>query len=66
MCSSDLAAARERLEFGIERVTADGQRVLVRTSYATVDTLFGSDTKRLTALREIAGIELTEIRGLRE
>ncbi len=60
------AAARERLEFGIERVTADGQRVLVRTSYATVDTLFGSDTKRLTALREIAGIELTEIRGLRE
>ena len=59
-------ASRERLDFGIKRITSDGQHVLVQTRYATVDSLFGNDAKRLAALRDIAGIELTEILGVHE
>lgn len=59
-------AWRDQLEFGLERTTADGQCVLVRASYARVDTLLGGEPRRMDALREIAGIEVTEIRGLQE
>lgn len=56
---------RDRVEFGIERVGANGQRMLVQSSYSRVGNLVDVETGRYIKLQDIAGLAVTEIRAIR-
>ena len=56
---------RDRVEFGIERVGANGQRMLVQSSYSRVGNLVDVDTGRYVKLQDIAGLAVTEIRNIK-
>jgi len=56
---------RDRVEFGIERVGTNGQRMLVASSYSRVANLVDVETGRYVKLQDIAGLAVTEIRNIR-
>lgn len=56
---------RDRVDFGIERVGANGQRMLVQSSYSRVGNLVDVETGRYVKLQDIAGLAVTEIRAIR-
>lgn len=56
---------RDRVDFGIERVGANGQRMLVQSSYSRVGNLVDVETGRYVKLQDIAGLAVTEIRTIR-
>ena len=56
---------REKIEFGIERVGANGQRMLVQSSYSRVGNLVDVDSGRYVKLQDIAGLAVTEIRNVK-
>ncbi len=56
---------RDRVEFGIERVGANGQRMLVQSSYSRVGNLVDVETGRYIKLQDIAGLAVTEIRNIK-
>lgn len=55
---------RELIDFGIERVGANGQRMMVQSSYSRVGNLVDVDSGRYVKLQDIAGLAVTEIRGV--
>jgi adenylate cyclase len=55
---------RDRVRFGIERVGANGQRVMVPSSYSRVGNLVDVESGRFVKLQDIAGLAVTEIRGI--
>ena len=56
---------REKIDFGIERVGANGQRMLVQSSYSRVGNLVDVESGRFVKLQDIAGLAVTEIRNIR-
>jgi class 3 adenylate cyclase/DNA-binding transcriptional MerR regulator len=56
---------RERIDFGIERVGANGNRMLVQSSYSRVANLVDVESGRYVKLQDIAGLAVTEIRNIR-
>lgn len=56
---------RDRVEFGIERVGANGQRMLVQSSYSRVGNLVDVETGRYVKLQDIAGLAVTELRHIK-
>ncbi len=56
---------RERVDFGIERVGADGQRMLVQSSYSRVSNVVDVESGRYVKLQDIAGLPVTEIRNVK-
>ena len=56
---------REKIDFGIERVGAGGQRMLVQSSYSRVSNLVDLGSSRYGKLQDIAGLAVTEIRAVR-
>ncbi len=56
---------REKIDFGIERVGASGQRMLVQSSYSRVSNLVDVGSSRYGKLQDIAGLAVTEIRNVR-
>ena len=56
---------REKIDFGIERVGASGQRMLVQSSYSRVSNLVEVSSSRYGKLQDIAGLAVTEIRNMR-
>lgn len=58
------ATNRNQVQFGIERVGADGQRVQVHSSYSRVCNLVDLQTGRHLKLQDIAGLPVTEILGV--
>ena len=56
---------REKIDFGIERTGASGQRMLVQSSYSRVGNLVDVDSGRCVKLKDIAGLAVTEIRNIR-
>jgi adenylate cyclase len=55
------ADSRHQVQFGIERVGADGQRVQVSSSYSRVCNLVDVESGRYVKLKDIAGMPVTEI-----
>lgn len=55
---------RDRVQFGIERVGANGQRVMVPSSYSRVGNLVDVESGRYVKLQDIAGLAVTEIRSI--
>jgi adenylate cyclase len=56
---------RDRVEFGIERVGGNGQRMLVQSSYSRVSNLVDVDAGRHVKLQDISGLAVTEIRNIK-
>ena len=56
---------REKIDFGIERTGANGQRMMVQSSYSRVGNLVDTEAGRYIKLRDIAGLAVTEIRGMK-
>ena len=56
---------RDKVEFGIERVGANGQRLLVQSSYSRVGNLVDVESGRYIKLQDIAGLAVTEIRNIK-
>lgn len=56
---------RQRVDFGIERVGANGQRMLVQSSYSRVSNVVDVESGRYVKLQDIAGLAVTEIRNVR-
>ena len=56
---------RDKVEFGIERVGANGQRMLVQSSYSRVGNLVDVESGRYIKLQDIAGLAVTEIRNIK-
>ena len=59
------AEQREKVDFGIERTGANGQRMMVKSSYSRVVNLVDVESGRYVKLRDIAGLAVTEIRGVK-
>lgn len=55
---------RNKVQFGIERVGANGQRVMVPSSYSRVSNLVDIESGRYVKLQDIAGLAVAEIRGV--
>ncbi len=55
---------RDRVQFGIERTGANGQRVMVPSSYSRVGNLVDVESGRYVKLQDIAGLAVTEIRAI--
>jgi adenylate cyclase len=55
---------RDQIDFGIERVGANGQRMMVQSSYSRVGNLVDVESGRYVKLQDIAGLAVTEIRGV--
>lgn len=55
---------RDKVQFGIERVGANGQRMMVQSSYSRVGNLVDVESGRFVKLQDIAGLAVTEIRGI--
>ena len=55
---------RDQVQFGIERVGANGQRVMVQSSYSRVSNLVDVESGRYVKLQDIAGLAVTEVRGI--
>jgi adenylate cyclase len=55
---------RDKIDFGIERVGANGQRMMVQSSYSRVGNLVDVESGRYVKLQDIAGLAVTEIRGI--
>ena len=55
---------RDKVQFGIERTGANGQRVIVPSSYSRVSNLVDIESGRYVKLQDIAGLAVTEIRAL--
>ncbi len=55
---------RDKVQFGIERVGANGQRVMVPSSYSRVSNLVDIESGRYVKLQDIAGLAVAEIRGV--
>ena len=56
---------REKVDFGIERVGANGQRMLVQSSYSRVSNVVDVESGRYVKLQDIAGLAVTEIRNIK-
>ncbi len=56
---------RDKVEFGIERVGANGQRMLVQSSYSRVSNVVDVESGRYVKLQDIAGLAVTEIRNVK-
>ena len=56
---------RDRVDFGIERVGANGQRMLVQSSYSRVSNVVDVESGRYAKLQHIAGLAVTEIRNVK-
>lgn len=56
---------RDKVEFGIERSAANGQRMMVQSSYSRVANLVDLDAGRNSKLQDIAGLAVTEIRAVK-
>ena len=56
---------RDKVEFGIERVAPNGQRMLVQSSYSRVSNLVDVESGRYIKLQDIAGLAVTEIRNIK-
>jgi adenylate cyclase len=56
---------RDKVEFGIERVGGNGQRLLVQSSYSRVGNLVDLESGRNIKLQDIAGLAVTEIRSIK-
>lgn len=59
------AECRDRVDFGIERVGANGQRMLVQSSYSRVGNVVDVESGRYAKLQDIAGLPVTEIRNVK-
>ncbi len=59
-----LPEEREKVSFGIERVGANGQRMMVQSSYSRVGNLVDVETGRYVKLQDIVGLAVTEIKGV--
>lgn len=57
-------ACRDKIDFGIERTGANGQRMMVQSSYSRVGNLVDVESGRYVKLQDIAGLAVTEIRGI--
>ena len=55
---------RDQVQFGIERTGANGQRVMVPSSYSRVGNLVDVESGRYVKLQDIAGLAVTEIRTI--
>ncbi len=55
---------RDKVQFGIERIGANGQRVMVPSSYSRVGNLVDVESGRYVKLQDIAGLAVTEIRAI--
>lgn len=55
---------RDKVKFGIERTGANGQRVMVPSSYSRVGNLVDVESGRYVKLQDIAGLAVTEIRSI--
>jgi hypothetical protein len=56
---------RDRVEFSIDRIGANGQRLLVQSSYSRVGNLVDVESGRYVKLQDIAGLAVTEIRNIK-
>jgi class 3 adenylate cyclase len=55
---------RDKVQFGIERIGANGQRVMVPSSYSRVSNLVDVESGRYMKLQDIAGLAVAEIRSV--
>ena len=58
------ADKRDKINFGIERVGANGQRMMVQSSYSRVGNIVDVESSRNAKLQDIVGLAVTEIRGI--